>query len=106
MPPTSYTFSQSSGPTSAYARHLQAASTYVSYYGGSVPVPAKCRSERDILEANHEFIRSDDEPDDEEKRLAKSYYDKLFKEFAMVELVRWRDKQVRFLSSSNNGATS
>jgi protein FRA10AC1 len=100
MPPTNSTFSQSSGPTSAYARHLQAASAYLSYYGGSVPVPGKCRSERDILETHHQFIRSgDDEPDSEEKKLAKSYYEKLFKEFAVVELARWRDKQVCYYLS-------
>jgi len=102
MPPTSRAFAQSSGATSAYARHLQAASAYVSYYGGTVPTPAKYRSERDILEDHHQFIRTDEETDTEEKRIAKSYYDKLFKEFAMVELARWREKQVssHFISAS------
>ncbi|PWW73900.1 hypothetical protein C7212DRAFT_283963 [Tuber magnatum] len=94
MPPTSRAFAQSSGATSAYARHLQAASAYVSYYGGTVPTPAKYRNERDILEDHHQFIRTDGEADTEEKRIAKSYYDKLFKEFAMVELERWREKQI------------
>ncbi|RPB00969.1 hypothetical protein L873DRAFT_719876 [Choiromyces venosus 120613-1] len=94
MPPTSRAFAQSSGATSAYARHLQAASAYVSYYGGTVPTPAKYRNERDILEDHHQFIRADEEADTDEKRIAKSYYDKLFKEFAMVELARWRDKQI------------
>lgn len=94
MPPTSRAFAQSSGAASAYARHLQAASAYVSYYGGTVPTPAKYKSERDILEDHHQFIRTDEETDTEEKRIAKSYYDKLFKEFAMIELARWREKQV------------
>ncbi|KAG0131049.1 folate-sensitive fragile site protein Fra10Ac1-domain-containing protein [Tuber indicum] len=94
MPPTSRAFAQSSGATSAYARHLQAASAYVSYYGGTIPTSAKYRNERDILEDHHQFIRTDEEADTEEKRIAKSYYDKLFKEFAMVELARWREKQI------------
>lgn len=97
MPPTSRAFAQSSGAASAYARHLQAASAYVSYYGGTVPTPAKYKSERDILEDHHQFIRTDEETDTEEKRIAKSYYDKLFKEFAMIELARWREKQVSSL---------
>ena len=102
MPPTSRAFAQSSGAASAYARHLQAASAYVSYYGGTVPTPAKYKSERDILEDHHQFIRTDEETDTEEKRIAKSYYDKLFKEFAMIELARWREKQVSspFISTS------
>lgn len=63
-----------------------------------MPAPLKARSERDILEEHHQFIRSDDnddDNDDEAKVLAKKYYDKLFKEFAVVELARWRDRQVR-----------
>lgn len=89
-------FSQSGGSSSAYTRHLQATDAYLRYYGGSIPAPEKARSERDILEENHQFIRGDDEDEaiDEEKMVAKKYYDKLFKEFAVVELARWKEKQV------------
>lgn len=89
-------FSQSGSSTSAYTRHLQATDAYLRYYGGSVPTLEKARSERDILEENHQFIRGDDEGEviDEEKMMTKMYYDKLFKEFAVVELVRWKEKQV------------
>lgn len=89
-------FSQSGSSTSAYTRHLQATDAYLRYYGGSIPTPEKARSERDILEENHQFIRGDDEGEvvDEEKMMAKKYYDKLFKEFAVVELARWKEKQV------------
>lgn len=89
-------FSQSGGSASAYTRHLQATDAYLRYYGGSIPALEKPRSERDILEENHQFIRRDDEGEviDEEKMMAKMYYDKLFKEFAVVELARWKEKQV------------
>ncbi|KAL7275048.1 hypothetical protein RUND412_002014 [Rhizina undulata] len=95
-------FTQSASSSSAYARHLQAASAYVHYYGGSVPAPEKFRNERDILEENHQFIRDDDDDVEEggegggseERVLARRYYDKLFKEFAVVELGRWRARQI------------
>lgn len=95
-------FSQSGGSTSAYARHLHATDAYLRYYGGSIPAPEKARSERDILEENHQFIREDDgehDDKDEEKIIAKRYYEKLFKEFAVVELARWREKQVGSMNS-------
>jgi protein FRA10AC1 len=95
-------FSQSSASTSAYTRHLQATEAYLRYYGGSIPAPVRARSERDILEENHQFIREDDDEvddKDEEKAIARRYYEKLFKEFAVVELARWREKQVRSMDS-------
>ncbi|KAI9820722.1 MAG: hypothetical protein M1827_005092 [Pycnora praestabilis] len=94
-------YSQSGSATSAYARHLQQADAYVRYYGGERPALDKFRTEREILEDNHRFIRDDDElPQDhpiemnEERRLARKYYDSLFREFALIDLSRWREKQV------------
>ena len=59
-------------------------------------------TDRDVLLANHEFIR-DEEADDARissswgVRLARNYYDKLYKEFAIIDLsdlsrigMRWR----------------
>ncbi len=82
--------------TSAYARHLQRASSYVRFYGGAAPPAPIFRSEREILEQNHRFIRDDDTPTDldEEKRLAKRYYDSLFREYALVDLSRWREQKI------------
>ncbi|KAH8152856.1 uncharacterized protein LAJ45_03082 [Morchella importuna] len=94
---TNRVFSQSGGPTSAYARHLHAANSYLRYYGGQIVVPEKARSERDIIEEHHQFIQENDnesEEMDEEKRLARSYYQKLYREFAVVELARWKEKQI------------
>lgn len=90
-------FAHSSASGSAYTRHLQATDAYLRYYGGSIPELGRARSERDIIEENHQFIRQDDnevDDKDEEKTMARKYYEKLFKEFAVVELARWREKQV------------
>jgi protein FRA10AC1 len=54
------------------------------------------------LEENHKFIRDDDDDDDDdddkngtgEKEIARRYYEKLFREFALVELGRWREGMV------------
>lgn len=84
-------------PTSAYARHQAASAASVALYGGSVPVPTAPRTERDILEAHHRFLREDSPsatPTDEERALAKRYYDKLYKDTAVVELGRWRERLV------------
>ena len=92
--------SQFSSSTSAYARHLQRADAYVRFYGGSAPPPSPFRTERDILEQHHRFIRDgngDSASTDsisEEKLLAKKYYDGLFREFALVDLSLWKYQKV------------
>ncbi|KAI9717029.1 MAG: hypothetical protein M1812_004964 [Candelaria pacifica] len=90
---------QSSSSTSAYVRHLQHVDAYVRHYGGEKPTLGSVRTERDILEANHRFIRDEGQNDshidrDQEKDLARRYYDSLFREFALIDLSRWREKQV------------
>ena len=81
--------------TSAYDRHLQRAYSYVHYYGGAPPPAPVFRSEREILEQNHRFVRDDKASDsDEEKVLTKQYYDSLFREYAFVDLSRWREQKV------------
>ena len=82
--------------TSSYERHLQRACSYIRFHGGSPPTASAFPSEREILEQNHRFIRDGDTlPDiDEEKLLARKYYDSLFREYALVDLSRWREQKV------------
>ena len=82
--------------TSAYDRHLQRASSYVRFYGGAPPSPPNFRSERDILEQNHQFVRDEDRDVEvnEEKLLARQYYSSLFREYALIDLSRWRELKV------------
>ncbi|TGZ83229.1 hypothetical protein EX30DRAFT_339430 [Ascodesmis nigricans] len=94
-------FRQSYAPTSAYTRHLIASAAQAYYYNNPPPAPSTVRTERDILEEHHRFLRDDgqdekatDDSKSEEKELARRYYDKLFKEYAVVDLSRWREGMV------------
>ncbi|KAJ6260132.1 hypothetical protein Dda_4353 [Drechslerella dactyloides] len=83
---------------SAYARHIQKCLQYVDFYGGSAPVVAKGKTERDLLEEEFQFLRDDDggeqHTENTAKEIAKKYYDNLFREFALIDLSRWREGQV------------
>ncbi|KAK6345645.1 hypothetical protein TWF718_007555 [Orbilia javanica] len=84
---------------SAYARHIQKCLQYVDFYGGSIPTVSKGKTERDLLEQEFEFLRDESDrsgtgSDDTAKEIAKKYYDNLFREFALIDLSRWREGQV------------
>lgn len=49
----------------------------------------------DVVREHHQFLWSpDDEPDTWEKRLAKKYYDKLFREYCICDLSRYTENKV------------
>ncbi|KAG0329556.1 hypothetical protein BGZ99_001558 [Dissophora globulifera] len=93
-----------------WSRHQRLIENYVKHYqtpGENSQQETPHKTERDILVENHRFLRSDQ--DDEEltweKRIAKKYYDKLFKEYALVDLrfykegriaMRWRNEKELF----------
>ncbi|EFA84872.1 hypothetical protein PPL_01865 [Heterostelium album PN500] len=61
------------------------------------------KSDLDTLKEYHQFIRDEDEDEDKdtdsqhnswERRLAKKYYDRLFKEYAIIDLSRYETGQV------------
>ena len=85
---------------SAYDRHKELISKYLYYHGeDSVPILPPVRTERDIIIENHEFIRKDDSDDSdhtagEDKAKVRAYYDQLIKEFALVDLSRYKSKQI------------
>ncbi|CDS04697.1 hypothetical protein LRAMOSA07237 [Lichtheimia ramosa] len=86
----------------AYTRHKKLIRDYVLHYGrGAQPpkaqIPASVKTEYDIIREHHRFVRSDDEDDDEqswEQRVAKKYYDKLFKEYAICELKYYKEGKI------------
>ncbi|KAK4514387.1 uncharacterized protein ATC70_001980 [Mucor velutinosus] len=59
-------------------------------------IPAVYKTEKDIIQENHKFVRSD--IDDDEltwgQRVAKKYYDKLFKEYAICELKYYKEGKI------------
>ena len=95
----------------AYSRHKKFINDYVLSYGKerasrylADKVPFVGKTDGDVLRENHRFIRSeaDDDLSQWEKRMAKKYYDKLFKEYAIADLsgykkgkvgLRWRTQQ-------------
>lgn len=61
----------------------------VKYIGFQKLIDAKKREKRDIdvIQEHHKFVwDEDDEPTTWEERLARKYYDKLFKEYCICDL--------------------
>lgn len=64
----------------------------------------KDRNDFDVLYSNHRFLWDDneDEVDTWEKRFAKRYYDKLFKEYCIADLSLYKENKVRRLGTLNS----
>lgn len=53
------------------------------------------RTDLDVIRENHKFLwEEDDVADSWEKQLAKKYYDKLFKEYCICDLTRYKENKV------------
>ncbi|XP_064630819.1 protein FRA10AC1 homolog isoform X2 [Lineus longissimus] len=83
----------------AYDRHKKLVNDYLQYYCGSREElkrdSSRDKTDLDVIRENHQFLWEDeDEPDSWEKRLAKKYYDKLFKEYCITDLSRYKENQV------------
>ncbi|CDH49984.1 protein fra10ac1 homolog [Lichtheimia corymbifera JMRC:FSU:9682] len=86
----------------AYTRHKKLIRDYVLHYGRGAPppkaqIPSSAKTEYDIIREHHRFVRSDDEDDEQqswEQRVAKKYYDKLFKEYAICELKYYKEGKI------------
>eukprot|EP00026_Physarum_polycephalum_P002434 Phypoly_transcript_02440.p1 GENE.Phypoly_transcript_02440~~Phypoly_transcript_02440.p1 ORF type:complete len:307 (+),score=76.39 Phypoly_transcript_02440:1708-2628(+) len=85
--------------TSAYERHKKFINDYVIFYGRESEYlqPTKPhKTDYDVLREEYRFLRTDEDNDDSqfEKRLAKKYYDKLFKEYCLADLSRYKHGQI------------
>ncbi|KXZ54811.1 hypothetical protein GPECTOR_4g882 [Gonium pectorale] len=86
----------------AAERHKKLVNDYLTYYarggdardaaGSSAPV----RTDADALVEHHRFIRDDNDDSNAswEVRLAKRYYDRLFKEYAIVDLTQYKQSKL------------
>ncbi|GCB64215.1 hypothetical protein scyTo_0013303 [Scyliorhinus torazame] len=86
----------------AYARHKKYINDYLLYYGGSVEDLKRStvndKTDLDVIKENHRFLWTEDDEDDMtwEKTLAKKYYDKLFKEYCIADLSRYKYNKFGF----------
>ncbi|CAN8232036.1 unnamed protein product [Cochlearia groenlandica] len=78
----------------AYERHNKFLKDYVRFYGKEKPVEVKLpvKTDHDTLKEGYRFIRSeeDDLNPSWEQRLVKRYYDKLFKEYCIADMSRYK----------------
>ncbi|CAO1429799.1 unnamed protein product [Diamesa tonsa] len=56
---------------------------------------SKDKTDKDVIFENNKFLWEDEEvPETWEKRLAKKYYDKLFKEYCICDMSRYKDNKI------------
>ncbi|KAJ0232752.1 Folate-sensitive fragile site protein [Hirschfeldia incana] len=82
----------------AYERHKKFLKDYVRFYGKDKPTEVKLpvKTDHDTLREGYRFIRSeeDDLNPSWEQRLVKRYYDKLFKEYCIANMSRYKTGQM------------
>ncbi|CAH8574673.1 unnamed protein product [Heterobilharzia americana] len=82
----------------AFERHKQLVNDYLQYYGGSWEDfkrdTSKDKTDVDVIKEHGRFLWSDqDEPVSWSERLAKKYWEKLFKEYCLVDLSRYKENK-------------
>ncbi|KAJ3327942.1 hypothetical protein HDU76_010862 [Blyttiomyces sp. JEL0837] len=88
----------------AFQRHKKFVNDYLYFYGkdkgnGGVNAANNVhgKSEVQILKEHHKFLRDEDEDSEEsswEQRVAKRYYDKLYKEYCLANLERFKEGKI------------
>ncbi|XP_049833185.1 protein FRA10AC1 homolog isoform X1 [Schistocerca gregaria] len=82
-----------------YDLHKKLINEYLLSRKGSTSLLRRDRSrdkcDSDVIRENHRFLWDDDDiPDSWEAQLAKKYYDKLFKEYCICDLSRYKENKV------------
>ncbi|XP_054622963.1 protein FRA10AC1 [Dunckerocampus dactyliophorus] len=96
----------------AFERHKKFVGDYILYYGGHMAdfkrSVAKDKTDSDVLRENHRFLWRDEDEEDMtwEKELAKKYYDKLFKEYCIADLSRYKENKFGFRWRTENEVVS
>lgn len=83
----------------AYSRHKALVNHYLLFSGHGIEhvkrSTEKDRNDYSVLGERHKFLwEENDRADTWEKRLAKSYYDRLFKEYAICDLTRYKENKI------------
>ncbi|XP_063095450.1 protein FRA10AC1 isoform X2 [Cavia porcellus] len=86
----------------AYQRHTKLVNDYILYYGGKKEdfrrLGENDKTDLDVIRENHRFLWNEEDEMEMtwEKRLAKKYYDKLFKEYCIADLSRYKENKFGF----------
>ncbi|XP_014641039.1 PREDICTED: protein FRA10AC1 isoform X2 [Ceratotherium simum simum] len=86
----------------AYQRHTKFVNDYILYYGGKKEDFRRSgendKTDMDVIRENHRFLWNEEDEMDMnwEKKLAKKYYDKLFKEYCIADLSRYKENKFGF----------
>ncbi|ORX43757.1 hypothetical protein BCR36DRAFT_140152 [Piromyces finnis] len=83
----------------AYSRHKKLINDYFLYYNqtnNKFKKEENVQTEYDILKKEFKFIRTEKDNDDStwEKRIAKKYYDKLYKEYCLANLKYYKEDKI------------
>merc|ERR1712048_665657 len=103
--------------TNAMQQHKELIQNYIRYYGGKAsdlrPDPSSFKTDIDVVRENHKFIWDSDSEDDDgndskkrtwHQRVAKHYWDRLNKEYAILMLKTYESPSgtCRFVMSDQN----
>lgn len=83
----------------AYSRHKKMVNDYLNFYGGSMADfqrdTSTDRNDLDVVRDHHRFLWQEGEDlGSWERRIARKYWDKLFKEYGIADLRRYRDNKI------------
>lgn len=82
----------------AYERHKKFLNDYAKYYGNERPADRKLpiKTDQDTLREGYRFIRTEEDDMDTswEQRLVKRYYDKLFKEYCIADMSKYKSGKI------------
>lgn len=93
---------------SAFDRHKNLVNNYLSYYGPKGrkafrPDKSNYKRDIDVVKENHKFLWENEEGEELtykelpwEQRIAKKYWDKLFKEYAITDLTQYKKNRIAF----------
>ncbi|MCL4120338.1 UNVERIFIED_CONTAM: hypothetical protein GTU68_065840 [Idotea baltica] len=80
----------------AFDRHKILINQYMLYYPGATSLlkrdTSKDKRDMDVIRENHQFLWAENAPIESwGKKIAKKYYDKLFKEYCICDLTRYKE---------------
>lgn len=83
---------------SAFDKHTKLVNHYLSYGAdaGQAEEAASTRTDKDVLQETYRFVRTEDDDKDDswEARLARKYYSRLFKEYCIADLSRYKESKI------------